>query len=245
MIDQAIATSCDENYFVGLHVMLNSVRAHAPELPVFVFDCGLTEQQLEYLRSKGCEIMVPKGLEGPQWGYVTRATYARFSCCNLPARKILYLDADLIVVGFLDELFEHDCPLAGCREDGMPVWTQFHGNDALNYYGIDRDKQSFNAGVLLIDAAYWGERFYKEYMEKTLRWGHEFKFADQSCLQLIAFEKGEFTFLPKKWNTFHYELKKYPDFRIIHYHMSTKPWHENFQDPPALELWNLYSCIDQ
>lgn len=243
MIDRAIATASDANYFIGLHAMLNSVRAHEPELPVFIFDCGLTGWQLEYLKSKGFEIVVPKGLEGPEWEHITRATYARFSCCDLPARKILYLDSDVIVVGFLDEIFKHDCPLGACREDGMQVWTNFHGRDVLKHYDINPDNQSFNGGVLLLDVEYWGERFYKEYIDKLSKWKHEFKFVDQSCLNLIAYENGEFDFLPKKWNTFHYELEKYPDFRIIHYHMSTKPWHHNFQHGPAQELWKTYSDL--
>jgi lipopolysaccharide biosynthesis glycosyltransferase len=240
MMDRAIATASDAKYFVGLRTMLHSLRVHAPALPVFIFDCGLSAQQLEYLRSEGYQIVVPQGLDGPEWGHVTRATYARFSSCFLPARKILYLDADVVIVGFLDELFEYDCPLGVCREDGMPMWTHFHGSAALEYYGISRDSQVFNGGVFLLDVHYWGTRFHQEYLEKISKWGHECKFADQSCLNLIAYEKGEFMFIPKKWNTFPYELEKYPDFRIVHFHMSKKPWHDHFEHQDALQLWKMY-----
>jgi lipopolysaccharide biosynthesis glycosyltransferase len=240
MMERAIATASDAAYFVGLRVMLNSLRVHAPELPVFIFDCGLSAQQLHYLRAQGYHLVVPQGLDGPQWGHVSRATYARFSSCFLPARKILYLDADIVVVGFLDELFAYDCPLGVCREDGVPMWTNFHGNAALGYYGINRDSQAFNGGVFLLDVYYWRERFYQEYLGKISQWGHECKFADQSCLHLIAYEKGEFMFIPKKWNTFHYELEKYPDFRIVHFHMNKKPWHDHFEHQDALQLWKMY-----
>lgn len=241
MIERAIATASDANYFVGLCVMLNSVHAQAPDLPVFIFNCGLTKTQINYLQSAGYNIVIPNQLYGPTWGHVTSAVYARFSCCNLPVKKVLYLDPDLIVVGSLNDIFKYDCPLGVCREDGMQVWTNFYGKEAIVSYGIDEAKQSFNGGVLLINVEYWGERFYEEYLNKTRKWGYDFKFADQSCLHLIAFEKGEFEFIPKKWNTFHYELEKYPDFRIIHYHMSKKPWHKDFPACPALELWKQYS----
>ena len=87
MMDRAIATASDANYFVGLRTMLNSLRVHAPALPVFIFDCGLSAQQLEYLRSEGYQIVVPQGLDGPEWGHLTRATYARFSFLFLTSKK--------------------------------------------------------------------------------------------------------------------------------------------------------------
>ena len=241
MIDNAIATASDERYFAGLKTLLNSLHIHAPKMPVFIFDCGLTAIQLTELHSRGHKIVAPRTLDGPEWGHVTHATYARFSCCFLPAKKVLYLDTDIIVTGFLDELFEYDCPLGLCREDGMSLWTNFHGNCALDHYGISRDGQVLNGGVFLLDVHYWEDRFYQEYLSKISKWGHECKYADQSCLNLIAYEKREFMLIPKKWNTFHYELEKYPDFRVVHFHMSEKPWHNNFGHQDSLYLWKLYA----
>ena len=141
MIERAIATASDANYFVGLCVMLNSVHAQAPDLPVFIFNCGLTKTQINYLQSAGYNIVIPNQLYGPTWGHVTSAVYARFSCCNLPVKKVLYLDPDLIVVGSLNDIFKYDCPLGVCREDGMQVWTNFYGKEAIVSYGIDEAKR--------------------------------------------------------------------------------------------------------
>jgi lipopolysaccharide biosynthesis glycosyltransferase len=235
--DRAVTCAADADYFVPLKVMLRSLRSQSPGLPVFIFDCGLTRSQRRDLAALGASLVQPKPLPGRTWGHVSAATYARFCSGMLPVRRAVYLDADILVTAPLEPLFEIDTPLGFCPESGRTVASQFSDPAPLRHYGIDPAAPAFNDGVMLIDVEYWRGRLYDEYLTKIRLWSECFAFGSQSCSHLIAYEHGDFSFLPKRWNVFPYELADYPDTAVLHFHTASKPWQKGYPDNAACRQW--------
>ncbi|WP_440866430.1 lipopolysaccharide 3-alpha-galactosyltransferase [Symbiopectobacterium purcellii] len=171
------------------------------------------------------------------WSY---ATYFRFIIADYFYElkdKILYLDADIICNGNVDELveLELDNYLAAVVTEGeSPWWTK-------RAQALRDDRISagyFNAGFLLINVAQWGKEDISR-QAMTMLDNDEVKnrisFLDQDILNMLFVDKV--LFLSKKYNnqySINYELNKNKDTThfitdnaiFIHYIGPTKPWHE-------------------
>lgn len=171
------------------------------------------------------------------WSY---ATYFRFIIAdffNGLSSKVLYLDADIICNGKLDELINLDLGVhlaAVVSEGDKPWWTK--RAHALGDENISNGY--FNAGFLLINIPFWAKEDISrqamnilskdEIKEKIL-------FLDQDILNILFVNKV--IFLDKKYNTqfsINYELNESKKMLtpitnstvFIHYIGPTKPWHE-------------------
>ena len=178
----------------------------------------------------------------------TLATYFRFIVADYfynKIDKILYLDADILCIGSLVELFnlEFDNNIAYVVIEKDPIWWEkcakrLNENKLLNGY--------FNAGFLLVNLKKWKENNINEKALKLLtneNLRKKFTHLDQDVLNLLLLDKVKY--LDRKYNqqiSINYELKyksnkvrKYPitDATIlIHYIGPTKPWHkwaENYE----------------
>lgn len=116
-------------------------------------------------------------------------------------RKVIYLDADLIVNLDIAELWRLDLKgnVIGARKDAI-------GERWLCNVGMVPANQYFNAGVMLIDLA--KIRTYKNFAKQCMSFLDKYpqcEFLDQDAMNYIC--KNKVLFLDKKYNEFTIELR--------------------------------------
>jgi len=98
-------TIADQDYFLGLAALVNSLRFHGCEAPLTVLDLGLTPSQREIFGAH-CEFLSRPDLAGLHpW------LLHPYACTLRPADIVIYVDADVIVTQPLDEIV--DCARRG------------------------------------------------------------------------------------------------------------------------------------
>jgi hypothetical protein len=96
MTDAAFYCVADERYFLGAVGMINSLRLHGHDEPVYLLDLGLTERQRELLAPE-IELVAPPA-DTPPWLAKTHAPL------DHPAQTMVLIDADMIVTRPLTDL---------------------------------------------------------------------------------------------------------------------------------------------
>jgi hypothetical protein len=118
----------DRRYFLGAAGMINSLRLHGHDEPVFLLDCGLTPAQRELLSGHATLLQAPADV--PPYLMKTIAPLRE------PARVMVLIDADMIATRALHELiarasgdsvvtFEND------RDRFVPEWGEILGLGTL------------------------------------------------------------------------------------------------------------------
>lgn len=176
--------------------------------------------------------------------YVERESYFRLFLARLlpEVNKVLCLDADLIVTDSLSSLWNTDItnsPLAA-------VPTSPGANNERLGLG---DDPYINAGVLLLNLAWWREH---QYLEEMLDWlentpPEKIMHMDQDAINVIA--KGRKVLLDWRWNfnpalpekylheeAFVTEDHSKAPLGIWHFYGPIKPWHKWFD----MDLQALY-----
>jgi len=152
--------------------------------------------------------------------------------------KALYLDCDLVVTKNLDDLFAtdlQDYPLAAIRDFGGRA-----------YFG----KEIFNAGVLLVNNAFWKkENMTQKLIDLTNEWHDKVDQADQSILNMLFEHKWlELNFdynhivIHKQFTD--YQLPEGQDYpAIIHYLSHRKPW-KDLAAQTYRDVWWYYHSLE-
>lgn len=146
--------------------------------------------------------------------------------------KVLYLDADTIVLSDISPLFLTDingAPIAGCLD--------LVSKENAKKYQIDF---YINSGVLLFNLVQWREM---GYTEKCLAWaknkGAELLYSDQ-CVLNTYFNKSIFV-LPSLWNQFiseNYNIEvDNLNEGILHFITSRKPWQAWYINGNSFYYW--------
>ena len=160
--------------------------------------------------------------------YYSKTTYYRMFIAEMfpELDKAIYIDSDTVVEGNIAELFDYDIEdwdLGACHEQAM-VQEDVFGTYVEKCLGIDRDAY-FNAGVLLINCRRFRERKVLDAFAKLLE-EYDFRVTqDEDYLNVIC--KDHVRFLPQCWNTEVFGeigVEKH-DAKVIHYIMTSKPWH--------------------
>ncbi len=200
---------CDPGYFQHLAAALFSLvennQAHSLEIHLIT---SRRDAELEQRLSATIEDFKNAQLKihGFEWGqdarwhtshHITRDTYLRlFAAEVLPETldKILYLDADLLVLGDLGPLWEIDLSeytLAAAREPFQST--------RLEALGLPSNAPYVNAGVLLLNLARWRStealKRLSDYIEQE---GDRLEFHDQDAINAVL--KGEIKVIDYRWN---------------------------------------------
>jgi lipopolysaccharide biosynthesis glycosyltransferase len=237
----AIAFSSDRSYFPGLMAAMTSVRKFHPQTPLVIIDDGLTISQVSFLRQYAEVVRSSNPLPGiPAW--------ARLDVARLKYDRVVYLDADIILVREIPELLETNAEFAAVKNLDWPIKENFSDPTVLKEYGIDADAPAFNAGVFSIDNCKWGKsRLAQEALKIYHRIGYAFAYADQSALQVLMNLNGSsVTFLDDGYNAIAecWDWQNQGDsVRIVHYAGDEiKPWHPLCKYP-MLDLFFAHSKI--
>jgi lipopolysaccharide biosynthesis glycosyltransferase len=170
--------------------------------------------------------------------YISKMTYARLL---LPyffsdsVSRILYLDADLLVVDDLAPLWDMDlegaCLAAVVDTDAQAHGERLEANRKHIMPGPDPESRMceyFNAGVLLIDLPSWRNKQISERALQHMIANPHSLLADQDALNVAC--EGRWKQLDARWNLQNHPpvgyLKIRPEQRpaIIHFAGKWKPW---------------------
>jgi lipopolysaccharide biosynthesis glycosyltransferase len=171
--------------------------------------------------------------------HISTATYARLLISSkLPDRvdRVLYLDADILVLDDLAPIWEVDLEgavLGAVVDERLSTHIKI-GNTSLA--GLPRVRNYFNAGVLLIDLARWrAERIAEKALGYLERCPHS-PYSDQDALNVAC--DGLWKKLDPRWNYYQIDLQKpISDLSaaqrpgIVHFQGWSKPW-----NPRSLNL---------
>lgn len=175
---------------------------------------------------------------------ISMATYYRCMFSSIlpdDVDRVLYLDCDIVVLGDITEFWTTDLSHVGvaCVEDiGSGEVERY---DILHYPASD---SYFNAGVLLINLAYWRAHHVDRQCEDYfMRYPERIRFNDQDLLNVVLHEHKKF--VPLKWNMqdgyYRYgvdrQMEDWAAFKqellhpvILHY-TNKKPWNYDSMHP--------------
>jgi lipopolysaccharide biosynthesis glycosyltransferase len=242
-----IVTACDESYAMPLATALRSLvdaNRSGRLLEIFVLSSQFTQQTKEKVGNS-----LPQGSAQVRWlnvdidsfrdlstlPHISTMTFARTLlpyCFPSSTSRLLYLDADILVLGDLSALWETD--LEGNAFGAVVDSHSFINAKRLGLTtGIKGESagvmaEYFNAGVLLVDLQKWRQEQVSEQAINYLVDNPRSLLADQDALNISS--GGRWKRLDSRWNCLHHPAggfyKMQPEQRpsIIHYAGRGKPW---------------------
>ena len=229
-----ICLSSDDNYAKHAGVVIASILYNAnsdDNLIISILDGGISEKYKNEILSlksiKNCEINFIK-IDNAMFdifkdiqthAYISLPAYFRLKMPTfLPeAKKVIYLDCDVIVNTSLKELYETDIDnylLAGVLDSKRRM--------------IKKNPTYINTGVLLINI----EKLREDNLEnKVLEYAKQnakkIKFGDQEIINDVC--KGKIKLIDKEWNVQSSNFVNRSCYthnpKIIHFVSQRKPWH--------------------
>jgi lipopolysaccharide biosynthesis glycosyltransferase len=236
--------ACDDAYAMPLATVLRSiVEANTNAWPCefhVLTDSISADNQERIFKS------LPSGSASIRWvnvdinsfnkfqtlGHISKITYARLLMPYVfpeAVSKVLYLDADTLVLDNLQPLWEAD--LHGLAVGAVldPIVLGHIKRPEPGWENIPRVRDYFNAGVLLIDLKRWRELRVSEKAVEYLQAHPESPFSDQDALNVAC--DGLWTKLDPRWNFLGcYKGKKLSQLSaealpsIVHFVTYDKPW---------------------
>lgn len=234
----------DDNYSSFLSITLESILENASKdykYDIVVLNIGLKEESKELISKYNSEDVniiyydVRNKLQNISSNlsirdYYSKATYYRLFIADLFPQysKALYLDCDIVVLGDIAKLYNHDLGdnLVGAIPDGAVQITEEFIDYVNKALGIKEEKY-FNAGVLLMNLDEFRKTKFEDRFVELLK-KYTFEIAqDQDYLNVLT--KDKVLFIDESWNVM--PLGNYvKPVNLIHYNLSFKPWkYDNIQ----------------
>lgn len=258
-----VAFGVDENYAPHLAVAIASVVTNAPgaRFRFMIIHDGVPDAHRKQVESvapghafEWHEISDSRLLEMEGFNHITRASYFRFAIPTFApanAKRVIYLDCDLVVLGDLRELAKVDLRgnMLGAVYDAAVDSEAFgarwgHTPKRLSY---------FNSGVLLLDIEMIRKAGGFEAAINTLKDDRgKCIFGDQCALNVMMWDR--WTPLDPTWNVQRRmvmqegtpcyltpeEMKADERPRIIHFTETNKPWAVDAYHP---FVWMYYKYL--
>lgn len=201
-----IVLSTDNGYVQHCAATLTSISQNNPNTFFYILTEGLEDKNADLLltlaHNNKCELevltvskefidKVPMPDE-KALSHISPATYYRLLISSLlpdSVDKVVYMDCDIIVRKSLEQLFEIDVAnyALGAVFQDDPTLLQ---GDEQSRLGLSAEQGYFNAGVLLMNLAYWRENKVEEqlldFMDKNY---NNIRFHDQDVLNAVLGKK--------------------------------------------------------
>ena len=227
-----IAMCCTRNWYIYLATELYALFKHNKVKKVYLF---IEDDKISYLKDKRIEFInvnkIPEYITKESPNYNTKYSKLSYLRCYfskiLNEDKILYIDADAIVVDDISDLWNIDLEdnvLVGVHEGGE--W-----NNHLNTYGLD--DTYINSGVLLMDL----KKLRKEKLDDSMIYllNHNwYAYPDQDVINLVC--RNRIKHISNIYNST--ETTGIVDnAKIIHYIRGNKGW---IKTSLRSEIWYNY-----
>ena len=257
--------STDNNYVEHLCVAITSIIINSKQsnqLDFYILDGGISDNNKDVIRgicrNKVNFITIDESLVNKfhlnQKAHQSNATYIRFLIPNIKkdAKKVIYLDSDLIVLQPIEELWNIDLGdrYLGVCEDTWAPMIKYKSTIGL------KEKPYFNAGVMLMNLEKMREDgIVNVLFDSARKLGQSIRYADQDVMNLVC--QDRILFLPLKWNvqgsTFFMKSGLFQASQhvineaitapaIIHYVGKRKPWHFKCEHPFRSEYIRYYKA---
>jgi lipopolysaccharide biosynthesis glycosyltransferase len=239
-----IISAADERFAAHFSAMLHSAWTHHPTAEFCLLDCGIEPATLAVLKDYAVtqrirlnvikvDIASFRNLATTE--ALSAATYARLMIPDLlsvSVEKVLYLDADCIVVKDLTALFQMDigeAAIAGVRDA--------FGAQAELEVGVPIDDREFvNAGVLLMNLAVWRRDGLADAALAFISQQRP-RFLDQAGINAACARR--IVHVTDEWNVMvpflNQQSRRWLDPNIIHYVGQMKPW--LYSDVPFASIY--------
>lgn len=231
-----LAIACEDNYLPGLHVLVNSMTQHG-KVPSGI-DRVLISSTIKSFPGMQIHALDPAKYAGVSRNKRYSRAYFKLEALRLPYKKIVVLDADLLCLGDISDLFvDTDYDLRAAPDHGIQL-APIYKNSFVR----------FNSGVCV----FAGRMLAAETWKTVTDFGRKqmsYDGGDQGALNEFVFSCDDLQMdvLHSKYNTlkrlFVHQQKLWKelegDIRLLHF-VGTKPW-EGERKYEALEaLWRRY-----
>lgn len=240
-----IASAVNESYILPLAVMVESIRQNlstAARVELYLIHGGIEQSSIQAISSLVetraillAEEQLAAAPRDPR--FPSEAAIPLLLAEVMPASidRVLFLDADTLVLGDLAELWETllDGHVVGAVADAaVPLCSDMRGVKGWQRMGIPHNAPYFNCGVLLIDIQRWRAREVtkraRQYLECT---AGRVDFLHQEALNAVLWD--DWQALDGRWNllgshagrpfdTSGTEAWRNPG--IVHFAGRVKPW---------------------
>ncbi len=255
-----IVFSCDKNAMIGIKPLIKSIQQNtASRVKYHLLTNDIADAyNLDIQELDIKEFIVPDFLKQnirvarKNAEYVKRVknymNYARFYFASMfpELDKIIYMDADMICLGDIAELYNtmdwENYYFGACLLDD-PKWAGFPANTNL----VDIREDNFNAGLFITSLNAWRvnaiEAKFQEWMLKHKESEDGlFTYGTQPLMNLVFYKN--FHKFPIKWNYYKIGYYNYSDdyvkgLKLLHYAGSKKPWDQR-SGCKNTKWWHLY-----
>jgi lipopolysaccharide biosynthesis glycosyltransferase len=229
--------SASEQFSRGAMVALGTALEHSPEDTSGVFlTSGLEPDSEAAVRDLGRSLRASIDvIETDEWtralpivGRYAADTWSRLFVGDFPLdddTRVIYLDADTLTRGPIDDLFHLDLrgwPFAA-RTDPVIQTHGLRGPDWMVWSETDPDGPYLNTGVLVIDVGVWRRRGVTEAAVELISGEtDQLDYVDQDVMNVVA--EGRWTALDPVWHEIVEGTERSSDGIIIHFSGAVKPW---------------------
>ena len=243
----------DDNYAPFLSVALKSIINKLNDnyqLDVYILNNGINNENIIKLKEYAnenislsfvdvSEKLNEIGITLPTRDYYSSAIYFRLFISELypNLNKVLYLDADIILLEDISKLYNHnvDNKYLGVVTDDVVNNNNVFKEYAKEALGICPPKY-FNSGILLMNLELMRkEQLYNKFIDLLSK----IKFIiapDQDYLNVLC--KDKVLYLDEKWNKTPMFTEEDVTPYLIHFKLTSKPWHyDNVKF--ASYFWNI------
>ena len=224
-----IAICCTKNWYVYLKTEIYALFKHNNVDKLYLF---IEDDEIPYLKDARIEYInvnnIPEYITSNSPNYNTKYTKMSYiRCCFskiLKEPKIIYIDADAIVVDNIEELWDLDVDtIAGIKEGGE--WSKHLGIEGM-------DDKYINSGVLIMNLKNIRERHLDDEMITLLN-TNRYAYPDQDVINIVFKDKIYLSNIYNSTETTGFR----DDAKIIHYIRERKGW---IKTSPRSEIWYNY-----
>jgi len=243
-----IVTASDNNYAIGVFVLIASAARHNPSARFSVLMDSWSEANIHHLAALGAHlglridqiVMDQQVYEGMtvKRSHLTKAAFLRLQIGNLfpDETRVLYLDSDMVVCGSLAEAADVALS-AGQVLAAVPCPSPLRA--ALSELRLEKGDY-FNSGLLLINIPEWRAQSIAERIKIALNSRPEgYLNEDESALNDMC--RARWARLDARFNFYASDTLDQlggampSDLRVIHYFVRPKPWRGR---PVLWEIWH-------
>ena len=227
-----VAMCCTRNWYIYLATEVYALFKNNDVKKLYLF---IEDDEILYLKDNRIEYInfkkLPEYINETSPNYKTKYTQLSFLRCYftkfLNCDKVLYIDADAIVVDNVEDLWNVDLKdnvLAGVKEPGE--WSKH-----LNIDGMDN--KYINSGVLLMNLKEIRNQKLDDKMIELLNTNFYY-YPDQDVINIVC--KDKIKYISNKYNST--ETTGFVEnAKIVHYIRERKGW---IKESPRSDIWYNY-----